>query len=72
MAEVNQMSGTAAMFGAPALHVHMTRNLCKPGQKFAVRAAVPAIAAIWQRTAAVDRNRTYGTGGSLAQASSLR
>ncbi len=74
VAEVHRMSGTAAMFGASALHDRLTRieDLCKLGQRAAARAAVPALAVLWQRTAAAYRDRAYRTGGSFAQASSLR
>ncbi|OZA14152.1 MAG: hypothetical protein B7Y02_04975 [Rhodobacterales bacterium 17-64-5] len=73
-AEVHRMSGTAAMFGAAALHAHLIRieDLCKLGDRPAAAAEVPGLAALWQRTSAAYRDRAYRTGGVLVQASSLR
>lgn len=72
--EVHQMSGTAAMFGAAALHEWLSRmeDLCKRGEKAAARAELPGLSALWQRTAAAFRDRAYRSGGDLLQASSLR
>ncbi len=74
MADVHRMGGSAAMFGAVALRTELSaiEALCKQGNKPAARAAIPALAALWQRTAEAFRDEGYQEDEPLPQASNLR
>jgi CheY-like chemotaxis protein len=72
--DIHRMAGTAAMFGAAALHQRLTRieDFCEAGDLAAVRAARAVMAALWEATQAAYRDRAYRIGGDLPQAASFR